>query len=84
VETEPDFLAHFDPPPDVILAEYTMPELDARRALQLLQDRGPNIPFFVVTGAIGEDVAVTLVRFGAADYLLKDRLGACDRRSSAS
>jgi len=75
VETEPDFLAHLDPPPDVILADYTTPELDARRALQLLQGRGLNIPFIVVTGAIGEDAAVTLMRLGATDYLLKDRLG---------
>jgi two-component sensor histidine kinase/CheY-like chemotaxis protein len=75
VETEPDFLAHLDPPPDVILADYTMPQLDARRALQLLQERGLNIPFIVVTGTIGEDMAVTMMRLGATDYLLKDRLG---------
>jgi len=75
VETEPDFLAHLNPPPDVILADYTLPELDARRALQLLQERGLSIPFIVVTGTIGEDVAVTMMRLGAADYLLKDRLG---------
>jgi len=74
VETEPDFLAHLDPPPDVILADYTMPELDARRALQLLQEHGLNIPFIVVSGTIGEDVAVAMMRQGAADYLLKDRL----------
>ena len=74
VETEPDFLAHLTPPPDVILADYTMPELDARRALQLLQECGLNIPFIVVSGTIGEDVAVAMMRQGAADYLLKDRL----------
>src|ERR1035438_4529679 len=38
VETEPDFLAHLTSPPDVILADYSMPELDACRALRLLQD----------------------------------------------
>jgi two-component sensor histidine kinase/ActR/RegA family two-component response regulator len=74
VETEPDFLAHLDPPPDVILADYTMPELDARRALGLLQERGLDVPFIVVSGTIGEDVAVAMMRQGAADYLLKDRL----------
>ena len=37
VETEPDFLAHLTSPPDVILADYSMPELDACRALRLLQ-----------------------------------------------
>src|ERR1039458_2512084 len=59
VETEPDFLAHLNPPPDVILADYSMPELEAGRALQLLQERGLNIPFIVVSGTIGEDAAVT-------------------------
>jgi len=75
VETEPDFLAHLIPPPDVILADYTLPQLDARRALQLVQERGLKIPFIVVSGTIGEDLAVTMMRLGAADYLLKDRLG---------
>jgi two-component sensor histidine kinase/FixJ family two-component response regulator len=75
VETEPDFLAHLTPLPDVILADYSMPELDACRALQLLQERGLTIPFIVVSGTIGEDVAVSLMRQGGADYLLKDRLG---------
>jgi len=74
VETEQDFLAHLNPAPDVILADYTMPELDARRALQLLQENGLDIPFIVVSGTIGEDVAVAMMRQGAADYLLKDRL----------
>ena len=75
VETESDFLAHLDPPPDVILADYSMPELEAGRALQLLQERGLNIPFIVVSGTIGEDAAVAMMRQGGADYLLKDRLG---------
>lgn len=74
-ETEPDFLAHLDPPPDVILADYSMPELDACRALCLLQERGLNIPFIVVSGTIGEEAAVDMMRRGGADYLLKDRLG---------
>lgn len=75
VETEPDFLAHLTPPPDVILADYTLPQLDARRALQLVQERRLKIPFIVVSGTIGEELAVTMMRLGAADYLLKDRLG---------
>ena len=75
VETEPDFLAHLDPAPDVILADYSMPEMDTSRALQLLQESGLSIPFIVVSGTIGEDVAVALIRQGASDYLLKDRLG---------
>ena len=75
VDTEPDFLARLTPPPDVILADNSGPGLDARRALQLLQERGLNIPLIVVSGTIGEDAAVGILREGAADYLLKDRLG---------
>jgi DNA-binding NtrC family response regulator len=51
-----------------------MPELDARLALQLLQERGLSVPFIVVSGNIGEDAAVAMMQQGAADYLLKDRL----------
>ncbi|MGA2594339.1 MAG: histidine kinase dimerization/phosphoacceptor domain -containing protein [Bryobacteraceae bacterium] len=74
VDTERDYLAHLDPPPDIILADYNMPELDARLALQLLQERGLSVPFIVVSGNIGEDAAVAMMQQGAADYLLKDRL----------
>jgi two-component sensor histidine kinase/CheY-like chemotaxis protein len=75
VETEPDFLAHLDPPPDVILADYSMPSMDAPRALKLLQERGLDVPFIVVSGTIDEDEAINMMRQGGADYLLKDRLG---------
>jgi two-component sensor histidine kinase len=51
-----------------------MPQLDAPRALELLQEHALDIPFLVVSGAIGEDAAVALMRQGATDYLLKDRM----------
>ncbi|HZS08823.1 MAG TPA: ATP-binding protein [Blastocatellia bacterium] len=74
VETEADFLARLDPAPDVILADYSMPQFTALRALQLLRERGLNIPFIVVTGSIGDEAVAECARQGAADYLLKDRL----------
>ena len=74
VETEEDFLEHLDPPPDIILADYTLPRMDAPRALEALGERGLDIPFIVVSGTIGEDAAVAMMRRGAADYLLKDRM----------
>ena len=73
-ETEAEYLDGLTSEPDVILADYRMPQLDARRALELLQQQGLDIPFLVVSGAIGEDAAVSLMRQGATDYLLKDRL----------
>jgi len=75
VETEQDYLAHLDRSLDIILADYHLPQFDAPRALQLLQERGLNIPFIVVTGVLGDEPAVELMKLGAADYLLKDRLG---------
>jgi two-component system response regulator len=59
---------------DVIVADYRLPNFDAPAALSVLQETGKDIPFIVVSGAIGEDVAVEMMRSGAHDYLLKDRL----------
>lgn len=74
LETESEYLEQLKSPPDVILADYRMPQLDAPRALELVQGLGLDIPFLVVSGAIGEDAAVAMMRQGATDYLLKDRL----------
>ena len=74
VETEADYLAGLASGPSVILADYYLPGFDAARALQLLRERGLDIPFIVVSGVVGEDIAVATMRQGAADYLLKDRL----------
>jgi CheY-like chemotaxis protein len=74
VETEAEYLAHLEPAPDVILADYSLPQFDAQRALELLQSRGLDIPFLIVSGNIGEEIAVSAMRRGADDYVLKDRL----------
>jgi len=60
--------------PDLILADYHLPQFDAPRALQLLKSRQLDIPFIVVTGNLGEEPVVECLKQGAADYLLKDRL----------
>jgi len=74
VETETEYLAALESDPDVILADYHLPRFDAPRALQLLQERGKDIPILVVTGAVDEETAVHCMKQGAADYLLKDRM----------
>jgi PAS domain S-box-containing protein/putative nucleotidyltransferase with HDIG domain len=74
VDTEAGYIEHLSPALDLILADHGMPQFDAARALELLQDRGLDVPFIVVSGTVGEDVAVALMQRGAADYLLKDRL----------
>jgi PAS domain S-box-containing protein len=74
IETEAEYLAHLDPALDVILADYSMPQLGALRALNLLKARGLDVPLIVVTGAISDEQVVECMKHGAADYLLKDRL----------
>lgn len=75
VDNEADFMARLDPSLDIILADYSLPQWDAPRALAAVQARGLDIPFIMISGTVGEDVAVACVKQGAADYLLKDRLG---------
>lgn len=74
VDTEQDYVAHLGPDVDLILADHSLPEFGSRRALSLLRERGLDTPFIVVTGSLGEEKAVELIREGASDYLLKDRL----------
>ncbi|MDX2097372.1 MAG: ATP-binding protein [Leptolyngbyaceae cyanobacterium bins.59] len=59
---------------DIVIADYNMPSFSAPAALKLLQERGLDIPFIVVSGSIGEDTAVALMKAGAHDYLMKDNL----------
>ncbi|TMD85860.1 MAG: EAL domain-containing protein [Chloroflexi bacterium] len=75
VEDEEGFRANLDPELDLIIADYHQPQFDALRALKLMQEAGLDIPFVLVSGAVGEDMAVAAVRLGAVDYVLKDRLG---------
>jgi PAS domain S-box-containing protein len=75
VTTEQDFLAHLDPAIDVILSDYFMPGFDGLQALRLLRALSLDIPFILVSWTVGEDLAVAAIHEGAADYLLKDRLG---------
>ena len=75
VSTEQDYLAHLEPTLDLILSNFSMPGFSGLRALRLLRERGLDIPFILVSGTVGEDVAVSAIQAGAADYLLKDRLG---------
>ena len=75
VETEEDFLAGLGTQPDIVLSDDSLPRFSGERALALWHERAPLIPFIIVSGTIGEESAVAAMRLGAADYLLKDRLG---------
>jgi PAS domain S-box-containing protein len=59
---------------DAILADYHLPRFDAPAALAVLGDSGLDLPFIVVSGALGEDRAVAMMKAGAHDYLMKNNL----------
>ena len=59
---------------DIILSDYSMPRFDVLSALAIYQASGLDIPFIVVSGAIGEAKAVEMIKAGAHDYVLKDNM----------
>ena len=75
VETESAFLAALDKSPDLILSDFSLPRFNGLHAFKLLQESGRDIPFILVSGIVGEEIAVEAIRMGVTDYLLKDRLG---------
>ncbi|MBI5518403.1 MAG: response regulator [Deltaproteobacteria bacterium] len=60
---------------DVILCDYSMPRFDALSALSLMRGMGFDLPFIIVSGTVGEEVAVEAMRAGVHDYFLKGKLG---------
>ena len=56
---------------DIIISDYQMPDFDGMRALQIFQRYDLNIPFILVSGKIGEETAVDLMKMGAHDYIMK-------------
>lgn len=76
VDTKEDYLRELNvSSPDLILSDFSLPQFDGKAALHLLKATGVEIPFIIVSGCIGEDMAVECMKAGASDYLLKDRLG---------
>jgi signal transduction histidine kinase len=75
VDTQAEFMKRLvQDPPDVIISDHIMPQFSSTEALQCIHESGLAIPFIVMSHAIGEEVAVGLIRSGAADYILKDRM----------
>ncbi len=74
VDRESQFRSALSEPFDVILADANMPHFSARRALEILSEEADTPPCIIVSGSIGEEEAVALVRAGARDYILKDRM----------
>lgn len=59
---------------DIIISDYVMPRFSGLDALKLMQSHGTDVPFIIVSGHIGEELAVAAMKSGAHDYVMKDRL----------
>lgn len=74
-ETEREFISLIESNEyDIILADYNLPQFDAFGALEIANQYRPNTPFICVSGSIGEIMAIELLKKGAVDYVIKDRL----------
>lgn len=75
VATKADFVRQMDDfLPDIILADYSLPGFSGKSALNIVLNQYPDIPFIFVSGALGEELAVELLKKGATDYVLKNNL----------
>ena len=73
VETQDQFISALQSNPDIILADWNLPNFSGLQALHIKGEQQIDIPFIIISGSIGEESAVQAMRMGANDYLLKDR-----------
>jgi PAS domain S-box-containing protein len=75
VETKEEFVSKLrDFAPDLILSDYSLPRFDGLSAFAIAQLQCPDVPFIIITGAMGEEWAIETLKRGVTDYVLKQRL----------
>lgn len=75
VETHDAMLEALNAQPwDIVLSDFNMPRFSMQEALDVLRQSGLDLPFIIVSGGIGEDIAVAAMKAGAHDYLMKGNL----------
>jgi signal transduction histidine kinase len=74
VETSAQLIDALREPWDVALADYTLPSFSATEALAVVNESGQDVPLIVVSGSVGEEVAINAMKAGAADYFRKDNI----------
>ena len=75
VVDKPDFIrALRDFRPDIILSDHSLPAFNSLEALRITKEEGIPAPFILVTATVSEEYAVNVIKEGASDYILKDRL----------
>src|ERR1022692_2366231 len=67
-----EMLTQFNP--DIILSDHSLPSFNSFMALDILKEKKLDIPFILVTATVSEEFAVDIMRYGATDYILKDRM----------
>jgi len=85
VDTREDFVAALEQGGfDLILADYGLTSFDGLSALRIAKEKCPHVPFILVSGTLGEEVAIESLKLGATDYVLKHRLSrlvSCTKRA---
>jgi len=66
--------------PDIILSDYTFPSFSGPAALKIREQIAPDTPFIFVSGTIGEEKSIELIKTGVTDYALKDKLFSLNRK----
>ncbi|MFT3829847.1 MAG: PAS domain S-box protein [Opitutaceae bacterium] len=75
VDTAADYRRALAPlPPDLVLSDFNLPDIDGHTALALKKELCPAVPFIFVSGALGEETAIDALRNGATDFVLKGSL----------
>ncbi len=70
----PEYLELLKQDWDIIIADYTLPNMNGMEALQILRSMELDIPFIIVSGTIGEEIAVQIMKAGANDYIMKNNM----------
>jgi DNA-binding response OmpR family regulator len=75
VDTKEDFMhALHEFKPDIVLSDHSLPSFNSMEALKIVKETAGHIPFILITATVSEEFAVEIMKEGACDYILKDRL----------
>jgi len=74
IDNEQSYLEELDKSPDIIISDYSLPSFTGIDALRILKSKNLDIPFILVSGTIGEELAVEAMQLGASDYIIKGRM----------
>ena len=58
---------------DIILSDHGLPQFNSLQALNMLHESGQDLPFIIVSGSIGDDLAVAAMKSGAHDYIMENK-----------